>query len=111
MAVPTSTTGAPANWYSLSTDEIASRLDVDPASGLSAAEAKRRLEEHGPNRLTAKKAESALHAYLRQYRDFMQLILVGAAVVNQVVTGETGTTIVEKPSRSTPRNWCPATSS
>jgi Ca2+-transporting ATPase len=82
MAAPmtTSTTGAPADWYSLSTDGIASRLDVDPARGLSAAEAKRRLEQHGPNRLTAKKAESALHAYLRQYRDFMQLILVGAAV-------------------------------
>ncbi len=33
-------------------------------------------------------------AFLRQYQDFMQLILVGAAVVNVVVTGEWATTIV-----------------
>ena len=33
-------------------------------------------------------------AFLRQYEDFMQLILLGAALVNQLVTGETGTTVV-----------------
>ena len=44
--------------------------------------------------LAAKKAESGLQAFLRQYQDLMQVILVGAAIVNQVVTGETGTTIV-----------------
>ena len=44
--------------------------------------------------LAAKEAESALQAFLRQYQDLMQIILVGAAVVNQVVTGESGTTIV-----------------
>ena len=44
--------------------------------------------------LAAKKTESALQAFLRQYQDLMQIILVGAAIVNQVVTGEVGTTIV-----------------
>ena len=31
---------------------------------------------------------------MRQYRDFMQILLVGAAVVNQVIVHELGTTLV-----------------
>ena len=70
------------------------QLQVDPAKGLSAAEAQQRLQQYGPNQLAAKKKESGLQAFLRQYQDLMQIILLGAAVVNQVVTGEVGTTIV-----------------
>ena len=73
---------------------MATRLEVDPAPGLSAAEVDRRRQEYGSNVLAAKKAESGLQAFLRQYQDLMQIILVGAAIVNQVVTGESGTTIV-----------------
>ena len=51
--------------YSLTPDEIAKRLGVDPAAGLSSAEAGRRLQEYGPNRLAAKKKESLLHAFRR----------------------------------------------
>ena len=35
-----------------------------------------------------------MQAFLRQYQDFMQIILLGAAVLSLVVTGEVGTTIV-----------------
>ncbi len=41
-----------------------------------------------------KSADGFVVGHLRQYQDLMQIILVGAAIVNQVVTGETGTTIV-----------------
>ena len=74
--------------------EVAQKLDVDPASGLSADEAAKRLASNGPNRLTAGKKEPAWRAFLRQYEDFMQVILLGAALVNQLVTQETGTTVV-----------------
>ncbi len=74
--------------------EVAQKLDVDPASGLSADEAAKRLATNGPNRLTAGKKEPAWRAFLRQYEDFMQVILLGAALVNQLVTQETGTTVV-----------------
>lgn len=73
---------------------VASDLGVDPSRGLSAEEARSRLASHGPNRLTGGAKEPAWRAFLRQYQDFMQLILLGAAVVNQVVTQDTGTTIV-----------------
>ena len=50
------------------------------ARGLSAAEAKARLEKYGPNKLAAKKKEPGWRAFLRQYTGFMQIILVvGAA--------------------------------
>src|SRR5512139_3067208 len=81
-------------WYSLSPEAVAQQLKVDPAKGLSAAEAQQRLQQYGPNQLAAKKKESGWQAFLRQYKDFMQILLLGAAIVNQVFTGELGTTLV-----------------
>ena len=75
-------------------EEVAEELGVDPAVGLSAEEAARRLQQYGPNRMAAKQTESGLHAFVRQYQDFMQILLLGAAIVNVLVTGEWGTTIV-----------------
>ena len=74
----------------LEASAVAQALGVDPAQGLSADEARARLESHGPNQLTAAKKESAVQAFLRQYSDFMQIILLGAAVVSLVVTGDVG---------------------
>ena len=75
-------------------DEVARGLGVDPALGLSHAEASDRLQTHGPNRLAAGKKESAFQAFLRQYQDFMQIVLLVAAIVNLVVTGDVGTSLV-----------------
>jgi Ca2+-transporting ATPase len=69
-------------------------LDVDPDRGLSAGEAAERLRTHGPNKLAGAKKESGFRAFLRQYQDFMQLILLGAAIVNALVTDDTGTTVL-----------------
>ena len=81
-------------WYAMTSEAVAGQLKVDPAKGLSAAEAQQRLQQYGANILAAKKKESGLQAFLRQYQDFMQIILLGAAVLSLVVTGEVGTTIV-----------------
>src|SRR6478735_3456281 len=92
---PESTPGASSpSWYQLPPEEVATRLNVDPSRGLSAMEVERRRAEHGRNVLDAKETESGLQAFIRQYQDLMQIILLGAAIVNQVVTGEVGTTIV-----------------
>jgi len=74
--------------------EVAASLGVDPGTGLSADEVRSRLSSHGANKLTGAKKESGLQAFLRQYRDFMQIILLGAAVVSLVVTGDVGTALV-----------------
>jgi Ca2+-transporting ATPase len=83
-----------SDWYRLSPKEVSNRLQVDPAKGLSAAEAQQRLQKYGPNRLAGKKKESGLQAFLRQYRDFMQIILLAAAVISLVFTRELGTALL-----------------
>src|SRR5262249_20200999 len=48
----------------------------------------------GPTRLAAAKKESPLAAFLRQYRDFMQIVLLAAAVVNIIVTRDVATSLI-----------------
>ena len=81
-------------WFTLTPEAVAQQLKVDPTKGLSAAEAQQRLQQVGPNKLVDKKKESGWHAFLRQYQDFMQILLLGAALINIVFTREWGTTIV-----------------
>ena len=81
--VATTTPATPADdltdWYRLSADDVCRQLDVDPAVGLSAAEVVARRQRYGPNKLAEEAKEPAWKAFLRQYRDLMQLVLVGAA--------------------------------
>ena len=90
-------TDTPVNqpkWYTLPAQAVAEQLQVDPAKGLSAAEVQQRLQKYGPNRLAEKKKKSGLQAFLEQYQDLMQFVLLGAAIINQIFTGEWGTTFV-----------------
>jgi Ca2+-transporting ATPase len=86
--------GASTTWYARDAAAVAAELGVEVERGLSTDEARSRLETHGPNRLVGAKKESALHAFLRQYQDFMQLMLLGAALVNIIVTTDVGTSVV-----------------
>ncbi len=88
------TTGNQTNWYTMTPQEVGKELQVDPAKGLSAAEVQQRLSKYGPNKLEEKKKEPGWQAFLRQYQDLMQIVLLGAAVINQIFTGEWGTTLV-----------------
>ena len=87
-------TQAQPKWFTLTADAVAQQLKVDPAKGLSAAEAQQRLQQYGANILAAKKKESGWQAFLRQYKDFMQIILLGAAVLSLVVTRDVRTSIM-----------------
>ncbi len=80
-------------WHTLTPEATALKLGVDPKKGLSSAEAAQRLQQYGPNELAGKKKEPGWQAFLRQYQDFMQIILVGAAIINQFFTGQWGTTL------------------
>lgn len=81
-------------WYSMTVEAVAQQLGVDPAKGLSTTEVQKRLQQYGPNKLAAKAKEPGWRAFLRQYQDFMQILLVVAAIVNQIFTGQLGTTLV-----------------
>jgi Ca2+-transporting ATPase len=81
-------------WYALTPEDVAKQLQVDPAKGLSAAEAQARLQKYGPNQLAGKKKEPGWQAFLRQYKDFMQIILVAAAVISLIAIQQVSTFMV-----------------
>ncbi|HET9224790.1 MAG TPA: HAD-IC family P-type ATPase, partial [Roseiflexaceae bacterium] len=91
-AAPSGQPGKTA-WYRLSADDIARQLQVDPAKGLSAAEVQARLQKYGPNQLAGKKKEPGWQAFLRQYKDFMQIILVVSSVLSLLI-GQVSTFVV-----------------
>ncbi len=89
MAVRADTTEQPAtgrqNWYSRSPDEVTAALSVEPAVGLTAARAAELLAANGPNALPEEKPKPGWRRFLEQYRTYMQIILIAAAVVSLLV--------------------------
>jgi P-type Ca2+ transporter type 2C len=80
--------------HRLEAHKVAQALDVDPQEGLTGSAVAERLSTYGPNRLAEKEKEPGWKAFLRQYQDLIQIVLVGAAVINQIATGDTGTTLL-----------------
>jgi Ca2+-transporting ATPase len=73
------------DWYARSPDEVAAALGVDPAVGLSAARAAGLLTDNGPNALPEEVPEPGWHRFLAQYRSYMQIILIVAALVSLLI--------------------------
>ncbi|MCD6030538.1 MAG: ATPase [Thermomicrobiales bacterium] len=80
-------------WYGLTAEETLQKLGVDPARGLDDAEVVRRREQYGPNRLAEEKPEPGWQAFLRQYQDLMQIVLVVVALISIVVLQDFATGI------------------
>jgi Ca2+-transporting ATPase len=90
---PTAVARPVTAWHTVGADEACAQLGVDPREGLDAGKVERRRAQVGPNKLAEAKQEPGWHAFLRQYRDLMQLVLVGAAVVSMVALQEFSTGI------------------
>ncbi|MER7578891.1 HAD-IC family P-type ATPase [Kitasatospora sp. NPDC097691] len=75
----------PDPWYARPPREVAAVLGVDPATGLTAARAAELLAAHGPNALPEEKPRPDWLRFLDQYRSYMQIILVAAAVVSLAI--------------------------
>src|SRR5215471_5404686 len=80
-----SRTAETERWYARSPDEVAAQLAVDPATGLSAARAAELLASGGPNALPEEKPKPGWRRFLEQYRSYMQIILIVAAVVSLLI--------------------------
>ncbi|MBW5481204.1 cation-translocating P-type ATPase [Streptomyces bambusae] len=72
-------------WHTRTPEEVVAAFDVDPAVGLSAARAAELLSAHGPNALPEEKQTPAWRRFLAQYRSYMQIVLVAAAVVSLLI--------------------------
>jgi P-type Ca2+ transporter type 2C len=82
------------DWYSLTPAEATERLGVDSARGLPAAEAASRLAGVGPNKFAEVAVEPRWHAFVRQYRDPMQIVLLVAGIGSIYPVKELGTGLV-----------------
>ena len=69
------------DWYQKTVDEVISGLATDAQAGLTPDEAASRLAQHGPNALETAKKESRVKRFLRQFTEFIILVLIGAAVI------------------------------
>jgi Ca2+-transporting ATPase len=65
----------------LSPETVAAGLHVEVATGLTQAEAQARLATHGPNQLVSKPPRPAWRKFLDQFRNFLVIVLLGAAVL------------------------------
>jgi Ca2+-transporting ATPase len=72
-------------WYRIQPDEVTATLGVDPATGLTTGRATELLTRNGPNALPAEQSVPEWRRFVQQYQSYMQLILLGAAVVSLVI--------------------------
>jgi Ca2+-transporting ATPase len=72
-------------FYNQGIGEIITGLKTDAVSGMSSGEVKRRLEEYGYNQLASKRSKSFARMFFDQFRSFMIIILLIAAVISGVV--------------------------
>ena len=73
-------------WQSFNVGEVARKLRTNISRGLSKEEAEERHNKHGPNKLDEQKKESLLIRFIKQFQDFMIIILLIAAVVSAGVS-------------------------
>ena len=70
------------DWYKKEATEVASLLATDAQAGLTEAEARRRLAEHGPNELVERGLKSPWRILWDQLTGLMVVILIVAAAIS-----------------------------
>ena len=81
------------NWWQLDIPDVLRNLNTTK-DGLTDDVAKSRLSEVGPNELVEKKRKSTLAIFLNQFKDFMIIVLLAAAVVAGIAGDLTDTIII-----------------
>lgn len=75
-------------FYDKTIPEVEKELQTSTTTGLSKQEAKARLEKDGPNELAAGKKKSLVARFLDQFKDFMIIVLIVAALLSGFVANE-----------------------
>ncbi|MCC6345572.1 MAG: calcium-translocating P-type ATPase, PMCA-type, partial [Nitrospirales bacterium] len=78
-------------WHQKTADGMMEELITSP-QGISPREAVKRLQEYGSNELAEKKRKSPFLLFLDQFKDFMILVLVAAALISGII-GEPADTV------------------
>mgnify|MGYP003418512132 FL=1 len=72
-------------WYDISVEDTVKLLNTDLQNGLTSEEVTKRVEENGYNELIQKKKKTFLEKFLAQFKDFMIIVLIFAALVSGIV--------------------------
>ena len=72
-------------WYKITAKEVEEYLQTNMERGLSSDEVKKRQEENGFNELKQEKKKSLFIKFLEQFKDFMIIVLIVAAIVSGFV--------------------------
>lgn len=73
-------------WQTLKKDEILKSLGTNEKNGLQYEQVKKRQNEYGKNKLKEKKKESLFIKFLKQFNDFMIIILIIASIISAIVS-------------------------
>lgn len=73
-------------WQTLRKDEVLKNLGTNEKTGLSDESVRKRQEEYGKNKLDEKKKESFFIKFIKQFNDFMIIILIIASIISALVS-------------------------
>lgn len=90
---PDAASKASPAWHALPAEEAIRRLG-SAEGGLAAAEAARRLAEHGPNRLPETRPRSALRRFLAQFQNLLIYVLIASAAVTALLGHPVDTAVI-----------------
>ncbi len=82
-------------WFNLSVKSVMQKLNTDIEKGLTSDEVSKRYETYGRNELKAKKKKSLFTKLLEQFKDFMIIVLIIAAIVSGIVGVQQGEGIAD----------------
>ncbi len=77
-------------WFNASISEVANALSTDTEKGLTTENVQKRYEMYGRNELKAKPKKTLLQKFVDQFKDFMIIVLIIAAIVSGVVGIQNG---------------------
>ena len=81
------------NYHQLSTEKVF-EVTKSSSQGLTTEAVKSKLDEFGPNALEGKKKKPLWQLFLNQFKDFMIVVLIVAAIISGVVGELTDTAII-----------------
>lgn len=73
-------------WQTLRKEEVLKKLSTDEKQGLTEKEVQERKAKYGKNKLQEKKKESFIVKFIKQFNDFMIIILIIASIISAVVS-------------------------
>ena len=82
-------------WFNLSFEDVGKKLDTDLELGLKKEEVERRQAQYGFNEIKAKKKKSLIQKFLEQFKDFMIIVLIIAAIVSGIIGVKEGEGITD----------------